>query len=116
MDLGHYILVGRTPILVDLLTWAKWVENFDNRLIAVTEDKGFRVSTVFLGLDHNFGRGDPILFETMIFGGPLNEQMWRYATYREAERGHEDAVTQARIAHARVKAIADAAGVKSATE
>ena len=27
--------------------------------------------TVFLGLDHDFlDRGDPILWETMVFGGP----------------------------------------------
>jgi hypothetical protein len=111
MDLGHYILVGRTPILVDLMTWAQWMNDFEKRLVALTTTDRFRVSTVFLGLDMNWSRsGDPVLFETMIFGGPLNEETWRYATYAEAERGHEHAVTQARIADAKVKAIADAAG------
>src|SRR5215471_17514474 len=37
--------------------------------VAVTElPNGGRVSTVFLGLDHNYsGVGPPIVFETMIF-------------------------------------------------
>ena len=114
MDLGHYILVGRTPILVDLWTWARWVEDFENRQIAETETEGFRVSTVFIGINMNWrATGDPILFETMIFGGPLDSEQWRYATYAEAERGHDHAVTQARIAGAKIKAIADNAGATS---
>lgn len=51
------------------------------------------VSTVFLRLDHNFfGEGPPILFETMIFGGPLDGYQLRYATWEEAEEGHEKAI------------------------
>jgi hypothetical protein len=36
--------------------------------------------------------------------------MWRYSTYAEAERGHQEAVTQAQIAAARFKLIANKAG------
>jgi hypothetical protein len=54
------------------------------------------VSTVFLGLNHAFGYGVPILFETMIFGGPLDEYQVRYATYGEALNGHEIAVKMAK--------------------
>jgi hypothetical protein len=46
-----------------------------------------RVSTVFLGIDHAW-EGPPLLFETMVFGGPLDEEMERYSTWEEAERGH----------------------------
>jgi hypothetical protein len=38
------------------------------------------------------------LFETMVFGGPLNGEMDRYATWDEAEAGHKamlDAVVKA---------------------
>jgi hypothetical protein len=110
----YYILVGRLPVAVDLMTWAKWFTNLDRRVIARTEiNERCAVSTVFLGLDHNFrGRGDPVLFETMIFGGPLGEQQWRYCTYNDAERGHEEVVAQARIACAQVDAIAAATGAK----
>ena len=49
----------------------------------------FEVSTVFLGLDHNWSaEGPPIVFETLVFGGPLHDEMKRYATLDEAEIGH----------------------------
>ena len=49
------------------------------------------LSTVFLGLDHSFGRTDePVLFESMIFGGAeLDESMNRYSSWDEAEVGHQ---------------------------
>jgi len=47
------------------------------------------ISTVFLGIDHNFGSGAPILFETMVFGGKHNGFQQRYSTWREAVYGHE---------------------------
>jgi hypothetical protein len=49
----------------------------------------------------------------MVFGGPLDGEQWRYCTYAEAERGHADAVAQAKIAAAKIKSIADHAGAKS---
>jgi hypothetical protein len=51
------------------------------------------VSTVFLGLDHNFLRtGPPVLFETMIFGVPfVSEWQRRYCTWDEAVDGHKAA-------------------------
>jgi len=50
------------------------------------------VSTVWLGLNHAFGEGPPLIFETMIFGGPLDEYQERYSTEEEARVGHEFAV------------------------
>ena len=46
------------------------------------------VSTVFLGLDHGWGESVPIVFETMVFGGHLDEKQWRYATWDGAVAGH----------------------------
>jgi len=51
--------------------------------------KPVSISTVFLGMDHNFDSGAPILFETMVFGGRLNGFQQRYSTWREAVWGHE---------------------------
>ena len=42
------------------------------------------VSTVFLGIDHQFGYGKPLLFETMIFGGKNDGYQTRYSTWEEA--------------------------------
>ena len=47
------------------------------------------VSTVFLGMDHSFGGGSPVLFETMIFGGEHDQYQERYCTWDEAEKGHQ---------------------------
>jgi hypothetical protein len=87
----HYILEGKEPKLVDLMTWGKWMECMSNRRIGYTElSKGIEVSTVFLGTDHGFGYNDKkILFETLVCGGKCDEEMLRYSTYEEAEKGHE---------------------------
>ena len=50
-----------------------------------------RISTVFLGIDHNFGaEGPPLLFETMIFGGERDEYQVRTATWADAELAHKE--------------------------
>jgi hypothetical protein len=111
----YYILVGRAPMAVDMLTWSLWFGgNIEKRRVAFTEiDGGAHVSTVFLGLDHNYlGVGEPLLFETLVFGGPLADEMKRYSTYEQAERGHAEMVAQAKIAAAKIKSIADGAGAK----
>jgi hypothetical protein len=72
----------------------EWWEN--DRRVAFTElFLGVQISTVFLALDHSFGEGPPILFETMIFGGSFDQTCWRYATWQEAVEGHEKAVQYA---------------------
>ena len=47
-----------------------------------------QVSTVFLGLDHQWGDGPPILWETMVFGGELDQEQERYHTREETQAGH----------------------------
>jgi len=64
-----------------------------DRFVKQTEKDGVKVSTVFLGLDHRFcEEGDPLLFETMVFGGESDSHMDRYCTWEEAEKGHEEMV------------------------
>ena len=86
----HYILVNREPVEVDLMEWARWLqENENDRSVKKTKIAGTDISTAFLGVDHNFsGEGSPILFETMILGGPYNQYCWRYSTWDEAIEGH----------------------------
>lgn len=86
-----YILVNREPVKVDLMTWAEWFQNREERRVALTETKHYSVSTVFLGIDHRFGdEGSPLLFETMSFdsAGEAVDEV-RYSTYDEAIAGHE---------------------------
>jgi hypothetical protein len=96
----HYILsVAGDPIPEpDMMKWARWFEK-GNRQVARTELPGdITISTVFLGIDHSFGGGEPQLFETMIFGGPLDQTQDRYATRQAAVNGHEYYVQQAKAA------------------
>ena len=53
------------------------------------------VSTVLLYLDHGWGDGPPVLFETMIFGGEHDEYQERYCTLAEAKDGHARAYAAA---------------------
>ncbi len=96
----HYVLDGHTLVPASLMAWAAMFEDLDGRRVAWTElTQEIAVSTVFLGLDHSFGAGPPILFETMIVGLSADggwAHQHRYATWDEAERGHELAVEWAR--------------------
>jgi len=95
-----YILNGRTAIVEpDLLTWARWFENADRRVGENWLTNDVRVSTVFIGLDHRFDQsgGDPLLFETMVFGGPHDQECERYSTWDEAEVGHRAMVEKVQI-------------------
>jgi hypothetical protein len=46
------------------------------------------VSTVWLGINHAFGGGPPVIFETMIFGGDYDQECMRYSTEADAVDGH----------------------------
>jgi hypothetical protein len=71
----------------------KWYEKIDNRRVAESIIDRVRVSTVFLSFDHNFsGQGPPVLWETMIFGGPHDDYTERYTNRDDAIAGHAVAV------------------------
>jgi hypothetical protein len=93
---GRYILEGHEPVEEpDLLTWAQWMEGADCH-VKLSIQGDVRVSTVFLGLDHNFGDlfGLPILFETMAFIADDSFAQDRYRTWAEAEAGHDRIVAE----------------------
>ena len=73
----------------DLLTWARFFEDIKKRRVAYDKVGDVVLSSVFLGIDYNWGRGKPLLFETMIFGGKRDGETERYHTWKEAERGHK---------------------------
>lgn len=86
---------GRTPEpCEDVQVWAQWFESAD-RQVADDHVGDIHVSTIFLGLDHSWSGTLPLLFETMVFGGALNDNEWRYATWEEAEVGHRNALALA---------------------
>lgn len=68
----------------------EWAKEFEkNRMVAQDRVNNSFISTVFLGIDHNYsGQGKPLLFETMVFGGELDEEQMRYSSWDEAVDGH----------------------------
>lgn len=106
--LKHWILDEEDiPKEASLEEWVIWFETHNSaRFLAKYERDGYLVSTVFLGMDHNWsGKGPPILFETMVFddqrwekpgdGGnrcvDMGEEMCceRYSTKDDALIGHQ---------------------------
>lgn len=74
-------------------TWAVLWKNKNYQIVIQTQDGGVKVSTIWLGMDHGFGAGPPLIFETMVFGGPLGELEYqrRYSTEEAAFAGHKAA-------------------------
>jgi len=91
----HYILNedGKPVPEPDLFKWGEWFETAERR-VARSEVGNAVVSTVFLGLDHNWwSEGPPILWETMVFGGKCDQEQERCAGSREqAEAMHVEMV------------------------
>jgi len=86
---GHYILEGHKAVPTDLMTWAKEFWSQD-RNVAKTVIGDYSVSTVFIGLNHQYGEDPPLLFETMVFGeGQLSKEQTHCTTWEEAEAMHE---------------------------
>lgn len=90
-----YILDGRIVVAADLMTWARWFETADRR-VAADEIGEVRISTVFLGINHRWDDGAPLVFETMIFGGEHDQYQTRASTWDEAEAQHAEAVALVR--------------------
>ena len=70
------------------LKWGELIRSESRRVASETID-GLFVSTVFLGVDHGWGDGPAILWETMIFadkandGHPLDKEQMRCSGSRE---------------------------------
>ena len=88
----NYILKGKEVVPCDdLMEWAKWYESA-NRHVAQDTIGNSVISTVFLGIDHSFENGPPLLFETLVFNGKLDGEMNRYSTWTDAVKGHKNMI------------------------
>lgn len=99
-DLYYILDDDGNPLAVDdVLVWAKWWETHEYQRIVQQDHFGkTTVSTVFLGLDHRyFGDGPPVLWETMVFEGPLDGTQQRYTSQQAARYGHAALCDQVRI-------------------
>lgn len=109
MTLMFYDREGRP---IELLQWGRLHSNPEYRTVVRTVVHDRVVSTVWLGIDHNYlPGGRPLIFETMVFakadcednGGEdvslFNIDCWRYATEEEAREHHAEVVLGIRAAH-----------------
>jgi hypothetical protein len=86
-----YVLndAGEPKQVTDLAVWAEWFEaNKFNRQVGDDCVGDTRVSTIFLAIDEAFGDVPPLLYETTVFGGPLDQQHEKYHTKADATAGH----------------------------
>jgi hypothetical protein len=120
---GIYILdQDNNPVKVDegidgLHRWAEWRKDHPKHVAADTIHN-VRISTVFLGMDHGFGRTDPVLWETMLFCNAdcdddekrpcgiehcdvhldeLDQWCDRYSSHTEALEGHNQWVARVKV-------------------
>ena len=90
--------------IISTAEWGRLHDDLDYVRLGMTEIGPYVVSTVWLGLDHSFMEGPPVIFETMVFtssawnadrSDPDRELMVdidtvRYCTEEEAYAGHEE--------------------------
>jgi hypothetical protein len=91
------------------ITQAEWIkahgdgthEDFATmRRVRETDIGPYWVSTVWLGLNHNYApTGPPLIFETMVFLREgeadvlgLEDDCYRYSTEADAQQGHDEVV------------------------
>ena len=72
------------------ITAEEWATTFKDKRVAITYlSNGIDVSTVWLGINHQFGKGPPLIFETMVFTANGGDEMKRYSTEKKALAGHK---------------------------
>lgn len=91
-----YILVP--GVLKHAPDWLRWILSE----AGILKFKKLHVSTVWLGLNHQFGDGPPLIFETMVFDVDTDDRwndklQWRYSTKKEALEGHKLALELVRL-------------------
>ena len=115
---GKYILNkdGEPVPCDDLYLWGIWMETGDRvlkqdyvegetRTVKLWGGREIQqsvgVSTIFLGLDHSFGSGPPVLWESMVFGTSMDGEQRRYTSRADALKGHAELVKLVREAYER---------------
>lgn len=91
----HFDREGRQ---ITLRQWCKLHDCREYVRVALDEIGPYRVSTVWLGIDHGFGGHAPIIFETMVFKEDESDlDCRRYSTLRAAQIGHAEMVTEVKL-------------------
>lgn len=76
--------------------WARLEEAPGYKVVAQHQVGNAWVSTVWLGINHRFSAGPPVIYETLVFGGRMDGDMLRYCTEAQAVEGHGVMVARVR--------------------
>jgi len=97
---GMFFDINGKPI--ELEEWGELIkgtggDEYEYKRIGLDQVGECRVSTVWLGINHRWtGDGRPLIFETMVFGGKMDGEQWRWETKEQAEREHKRIVCEVR--------------------
>jgi hypothetical protein len=115
LETGRYAVLNESGEVVPAATLMEWAIFMEGPQRAITLDKfgDYRVSTVFLGLNHQFmPQAPPLWFETMVFGPgeereiyakkvKIHPNLWkkRCSTRTEALGQHQEGIAWLKIYH-----------------
>ena len=92
----HYILDENNNVIPGSpIEWSILLRDKKRTTVKKDDIDRYHVSTVFLGIDYHFYEDNIVhVFETMIFDSENHDSDYceRYATWKEAEEGHERAI------------------------
>jgi len=89
IDEHFYKLDGHEPVRCTLAEYAQSMQDESMRVVAQTTAGDLQISTIFTGIDRNFGSGPLSLFEAVVFGLPDDmHPQWRFSTWDEAMDNH----------------------------
>lgn len=71
-------------------------QDHDYRVVARDFVGKVEVCTVWLGFDHSFRGRAPVLFETVVFGGRMDQYHRRYTDEAAARTGHAKVLASVR--------------------
>lgn len=77
---------------ISIEEWGRLHDSKYKIIEQTTLPNGKWVSTVWLGIDHNYGEGEPEIFETMVFPQTKDldeDDCARYSTLEQAIEGHK---------------------------
>ena len=86
----YYIEADGKILQASFLQWAEMFDNTDRQIkYTKFEDPLYEVSTVFIGIDHNFATGGkPLVYETLVTTS-TDEFMWRWSSRQDAIYNHD---------------------------
>ena len=103
---GRPVYYDRRGAPMTLQQWAQKFEDADYRHIArdvigpeepLDPAPLITVSTFWLGLNHDWGSDEPLIYETIIVGAEHDGTSMRYATESQAREGHRRVVDELRV-------------------